>query len=411
MQKEVIIVIGGGITGLTVALELARLGKHPLVVERGPLLGGRSASLPCKATDRCLKCNNCLVEDTLRQIKYDSPFEFMTHTTISDIRREAESWYVTLETGPFFIDWEKCTDCGACYEACARLGASGVVRGASINQHPFFGIDQKACSCLQKGANPACVKECPEGAINILARPQTRQVKAHGIVVATGYTPYVPPEKNRFGYGRLPNVITTQEADEMLRESGAVTRPSDGRVPQRVAFVQCVGSRDRRIGREYCSRICCGYSLRLALHMIHKYPDVDITIFYMDIQNFGKDFEKYYSEVKDKAKLVRGLPGDFYALDEGKISVSYFSEEQQKNVAQPFDLVLLTIGLSPQEENPDLANMLGLGINEDGFLRSSQADASAVVVAGTARGPMDVAECICDAKSAAFKMANFLEGS
>lgn len=409
MEKERVVVIGAGITGLTAAIELAKVGVETLVVEKGPLLGGHCAMLLCKATDRCLKCNNCLVENTFRQVKNESSFKFMTYTSISSISRKCGSFVITLQKAPCFIDWEKCTDCGSCYETCAQQRTGAIVRALSVNLHPLYGIDQQACSCLSEGVNPVCVEACPEGAINISDRASTVNVEASGIVLATGFEPYEPPKGNRFGYGHLPNVITTRQADLMLRNMGVVVRPSDGKVPQKIAFVQCVGSRDRRIGHEYCSRICCGYSLRMALHLLYKIPDLEITVFYMDIQNFGKDFERYYQEIKDKIRLVRGLPGDFYGIGDDNVSVSYYSQEIRKNIKELFDLVLLTVGLSPAQGIACITDGLDLSVTEEGFLAPMDPLATGVTVAGTARGPMDVAESICDGKRAALEIYRYLE--
>ncbi len=408
MEKEDILVLGGGITGITAALELGRNGKRVLVVEKGPFLGGHAAGIACKATERCVKCNDCLVEDLLRQFKEWSSARFMTHTVVTDIKREEDSFRVNLSTGPCFIDWSKCNNCGNCYSECNGSRTGAIVKAPSINIRPLFGIDQENCTCLAEGSEAVCIGACVEDAIKILDVPVKTTLEVKGVVVATGYEPYRPPRSNRFGYGYMANVVTAAEIDNMLRERAIVTRPSDGEVPKKVAFVQCVGSRDRQIGREYCSRVCCGYSLRMALRIIHMLPEVDITVFYMDIQNFGKDFEKYYAEVSSKVRLVRALPGDMDCGESDKIVVSYFSEEAGANVTENFDLVILTVGLSPSGENTALAEKLGLDLDLHGFISSKGPEAKGIVVAGTARGPMDVSECITDGKRAAVDMTRYL---
>ena len=411
MKEESVVVVGGGITGLTAALELRHLGKRVLVIERGPFVGGHAAVLPCKATDRCLKCNDCLVEEVLRELKEDSPLRFETYAKVVDIRKNGGPYIVTIETGPCSVDWERCTDCGACLKACVDSGHKAIERAPSINIHPFYGVRTEMCTCLREGRAPSCIEACPEGAIKILDKTDSFDVEAKGIILASGFRPYEPERPNRYGYGHLPNVITTQQADKMLREEGKVVRPSDRNIPKKVAFVQCVGSRDRRLGREYCSRVCCGYSLRMALHMVHIWPDMDITVFYMDVQNFGKDFERYYKEAMRKLRMIRGLPGDFYGTQNGEVLVSYFSEQQGRTISESFELVLLTVGLSPDQEARALGERLGLQVNEDGFfIAEEHAAKEGVIVAGTARGPMDVAECICDAKRAALEMKRYLDG-
>ncbi len=410
MEREDVVVLGGGISGLTVALELDRSGKKVLVTDKAPVLGGHAAGLPCKATERCLKCNDCLVEDVLRQFKGQASARFMTHTVVTDIKQRKEFFLIDLATGPCFIDWERCINCGACYDACKSSRGQAIIKAPSINIHPFYGIAREYCTCLAEDKEPVCIKACPEGAVKIMDSPITTTIETHGIVVATGYEPYELPSSNRYGYGHLTNVITTVELDQMLREQGMVTRPSDGQVPHKVAFVQCVGSRDRQINREYCSRVCCGYSLRMALRMLYTSSTMDITVFYMDLQNFGKDFEKYYAEVSGKIRLIRALPGDVDRGGRGKVLVNYFSDDMKTNVVEDFDMVVLTVGLSPRKENITLAEKLGLGIDIDGFLvpRGSEG-LRGVVPAGTTKGPMDVPECIADAKRAALEMNRCLE--
>jgi len=410
MEYEEVVVIGGGITGLTAATELASMGKEVLVVDKSPFLGGHAAGLPCKATDRCLKCNDCLVEHGLKAFWQRGNIRYMTYTGVADITQEDGYYIVDLSTGPYLIDWSRCTSCGKCYDACKRSGKEGIVKAPSINIRPFYGIVQDKCTCDETGSAPVCAQVCPEDAVKILKDPLRSKVRTKGLIVATGYEPYEPPLDNRYGYGHLPDVITTVHADRMLREQGRVVRPSDGTIPQKIAFVQCVGSRDRRIGREYCSRVCCGYSLRMALRIIHILPEVEITVFYMDIQNFGKDFDKYYSQVCNKARLIRALPGDFYSSDSGKVKVSYFVPGRGVNISEDFDMVLLTVGLGPQESITPIAHKLGIERNDDGFLVATQTAAKkGIIIAGTAQGPMDVSECIADAKSKAMEMKEYLD--
>ncbi|RLB44200.1 MAG: hypothetical protein DRH12_00710 [Deltaproteobacteria bacterium] len=412
VKKDRVIIVGGGITGLTAALELGQMGKDILLLEKGPFIGGHAANLPCKATDRCLKCNDCLVEEALRQVRENnSPLEVKNYAKVTGIKKNGGNFIITVEPSWCSIDQEKCTDCGACLEACLSSGHQAITHAPSINIHPFYGIRQELCTCLSEGVSPPCISACQEGAITISDKVESFQVQGKGVLLASGFRPYEPEAPNRYGYGHLPNVITTEQADRMLRERGGIFRPSDDDVPKKVAFVQCVGSRDRRLGREYCSRVCCGYSLRMALRMIHTVPDMEITVFYMDVQNFGKDFERYYNEAKQKLRMVRCLPGDFYGWQDHKILVSYFSEVEDKTISEAFDLVILTVGLSPNEQGRALGEEIGLKVNEDGFLVAGEENLKqGVVVAGTAQGPMDVAECICDAKRAALDMKKYIEG-
>ncbi|MFH1489259.1 MAG: CoB--CoM heterodisulfide reductase iron-sulfur subunit A family protein, partial [Pseudomonadota bacterium] len=186
-------------------------------------------------------------------------------------------------------------------------------------------------------------------------------------------------------------------------------RPSDGLLPKSVAFVQCVGSRDAQLHREYCSRVCCGYALRMALRVSHEHPETRITLFYMDIQNFGKDFDRLYGKLKNGIRLIRSLPGDVYPSENERIAVSYYEGATRKTVTEVFDMVVLSVGMTPPPSDAFFRDSLGLVLNEDGFLRIPEGlKKGGIVMAGSADGPMDVSESISHAKRAALDMVHVL---
>jgi heterodisulfide reductase subunit A len=408
MDKKVL-VIGGGIAGLTAAQELAHLGIDVVLIEQGPFIGGHAAHLACKATDRCLKCNGCLVEERLKAVSEEAGFQIRLRTRPENIERKGEKFKITLRSGPHLIDPEKCTDCGLCFERCPEARHGAILAGSSHHQHPLYAIDPLRCTYFQGGGEGQCRSICPEGAINLDEKEETYDLEVDGVLVATGYRPFDPEENRRFNFGRFKNMVTGMDLDKMLRQEGDILRPSDGMHPGTMAFIQCVGSRDSHLNHDYCSRVCCGYALRMALRIVHDRPETRITLFYMDIQNFGKDFDRYYEEAEESLRLVRGLPGDFYASDNDRISVSFYDKESQKTLSDAFDMVVLSVGMMPSASNPFLGGIPGLSLDEDGFLcLSGGAKNRGIVIAGSAEGPMDISEAISHAKRATLEMAEGL---
>lgn len=405
-HKQVLI-IGAGIAGLTAARELAGMGVSVLVAERAPFVGGHAGRLACKATDRCLKCNDCLVEECLKGIAEEGRIDVMPGTEVEAVKREGEGFHVSLRSRPAWIDPEKCTNCGLCLEKCPEPGA--ILCAPTHHSHPFYAIDPVKCTYFQGNPERTCQTICPEGAIDLDARETALGVEAEGIILAVGYEPFDPEKNKRFQFHRMPNMVAGMDLEDMLRSRGSVYRPSDGAVPRKIAFMQCVGSRDPHLGQDYCSRVCCGYALRMAMRIGHEHPETDITFFYMDIQNFGKDFERTYAEAKDKIHLKRGMPGDFYRLDNDGIQVHYFDEEAGRSVTGEFDLVILSVGMTPGASHALFKESLGLSLGDDGFLlQPENGKGRGIMVAGSAEGPMDVRESISHAKSVALAMGRYL---
>ncbi len=407
-DKKRVLIIGAGIAGLTAAVDLSQLGNEVLVVEKGLFVGGHGVRLACKATDHCLKCNDCLVEDKLKEVFSSPSIQLKTNTVVTNIEKKEGLFHASLISLSSCVDPAKCNNCGLCADKCMEVGTSAIAIAPSPNIVPSFAVDLKKCQCTDNGNGFPCESVCPQDAIKIEKGEQSWSFDAHGIIVASGFEPYDPAENMRYGVGRIENVVAASEIEELLRKKGKILCGPDGHVPERVAFVQCVGSRDHKINHDYCSRVCCGYALRMALRLAHDHKGIHITVFYMDVQNFGKDFERYYREAKDKLRLIRGLPGDFYPAEDNKVSLSFFDEHKGMTVSEDFDMVILSVGISPSEENEFFMEKLGLSKDPDGFLIPTSGAGGSVVVAGTAGGPMDVAESIGDAKRAAMEISDYL---
>jgi len=405
-----VLIIGGGIAGITVAKELACLGISSLLVEKENFLGGHAIQFACKATDECQKCNYCLVEKNMAEAIKEPLITIYLHSEIKEIKKTENDFTITITRYPQYISPQRCNNCGLCYEKCPYEGA--VQKAYFIGHHPLYAISQS--HCLYSDGCKVCIEICPEGAIDLTQSPKEITETVQAIVLAIGFTPFNPKEKPIYGYGFIKNVITALDLERMLREKADVFRPSDGKVPKKVAFIQCVGSRDYKLKHNFCSQVCCGYALRMARVIKQKHPDIEIYIFYMDIQTFGKDFEKFYHYCKEDLRLIRCLPRDVFPTSDDKASIWYQIKGGENLIQEEFDLVVLSIGLMPSSENKKFANMLNIELDEDGFFASDllhkvKTSQAGIYLAGTVQGPKNIADTIAHASAAAIEVAKYLK--
>ncbi|MFP4474468.1 MAG: FAD-dependent oxidoreductase [Desulfatibacillaceae bacterium] len=412
------LVIGGGIAGLYAARELSRAGVHVELVEKGGFLGGHAIGFGCKATDRCLECGACTVEQVLADVVADPNIRTWLNTTMEHLDRGG-GFTARLRTAGVGIDPETCTDCGLCYE---KHGAEGVVlRGFSRSNRPLYAVDVERYMCLADEGGDACTlspTDCPEGAVVVAGEDRTVEIAADAVILATGYTPFDAENKPHFGYGRIPNVITGLDAENMLRDRGGLVRPTDGGAPARQAFIQCVGSRDEGIGNPWCSRVCCAYALRTAQKAAHGNPECETTVFYMDIQSVGKGFPSFYEKCRQDMRFVRNIPVEVHAAPEDRLSIRFSDPETGMPTVEEFDLLVLSVGITPSAANPDLASMAGADVDDNGFLAAggdspdrSSTRTPGVFVAGTAAGPCGIAASMAHAGEAAAMALRHIGGA
>ena len=404
-----VVVLGGGITGITAALELSRAGLQAVLVEKSPFFGGLAASFGCKATDVCQKCGACLVEQGLRDLLAAQNLTLYAQTELMASQSENGHLRLTLKSRPQVFDPQRCTNCGLCLEECPAEGA--IISAASAENHPRFAVNQDACLYFQDGSCHRCQEICPTQAID-LARPETvSNLEADGLIIATGYKPAPPPTRGDYTNYYLPNIITGWELEEMTRQSGLLVRPSDGRPVRHLAFIQCVGSRD--LEHTYCSRVCCAYGLRLARLIRHRWPECKVTTFYMDLQNVGPDPKEFEATVRREIELIRALPGDLSATADGSLRLRFLDEATGQGLYRVVDLLVLAVGIAPGPDNAKLAAMLDLKLDTDGFLKDGREDAAdraaGVFLAGTATGPQSIMECIAQATQSVREVRQYLE--
>jgi heterodisulfide reductase subunit A len=410
MVGNKVLVIGGGVAGLTAASELAELDIEVEIVEQSDFPGGHAIQYTCKATDQCVKCGACMVEEKLERVVTNPKIRVMTGTRIQDVTR-SDSFSMSLLKKPVFIDPEKCVNCGICYEKCPEEGA--VIKGFSRHHIPFFAISEKKCLYVKDQSCNLCQEACPEDAINLDAVEATTSTQADAMILATGFEPFNPVDKP-YGYGQFKNVITSLEMERMLRTNGRALKPSSGDDADSIAFIQCVGSRDAKRNNLWCSKVCCGSALRMAGLVKTRQPETQSTLFYMDIQTFGRDFDKFFPEIRSEVRLIRAIPGDIYPAADDRLRVTFMDSRSNGTLQEEFDLVVLSVGMTPCQDLRKTAEALKVQLAETGFAQNDgNAGASAemgVFMAGSVNGPMNIHESIASAGKAAYEVVKYLRG-
>ena len=235
--------------------------------------------------------------------------------------------------------------------------------------------------------------------------------QAQAVIIASGFNPF-NPQRLHYGYSKIPDVLTNLELEKMLRRNSVPRCPSNGRAPERIAFVQCVGSRDSKLGHLWCSKVCCAAALRMSHLIKMRCPQTEIVFFYIDVQTFGKTFRQFYSDVQKEVTMIRAIPGDVFCTPEGRLQVVYYDIGAEKSREELFDMLVLSVGITPSKENNDLANTFGLKMDETGFISSGGNSAPkrgiGVFAAGAATGPKSIAESIASADKAALEAASFI---
>ena len=411
MMQQTVAVIGGGVTGLSAALALAREEIQVELYEKAPFLGGKAIHYACKATTACVKCGACLAEQLLGEAVAHPHIHPHLNTTLTRATRtNGPNLTLTLATRPTYIDPDRCNACGICLENCPAPGA--LFRGTSAHHHPPIGLNEGLCLYQLDKTCLKCQELCPENAIDLTAPPASETVEVDAVIAAHGFQIYDPSEKP-YGYARYPDVITNLELEQMLRTQGRVRRPSNSTPPATVGFIQCVGSRDLQRNHVWCSKVCCASTLRMAQLIRHRQPEIDITVFYIDIQTFGKDFERVYTQLKSQLNFVRSIPGEIVATDGDKLQVTYFDNRSQESVDAAFDMIVLATGMHPNPDGVQAAQILALPLATNGFCapHAQTADdiSNRVFAAGAAMGPMSIAESLASGRNAAWQVLNQIE--
>lgn len=382
-------VLGGGIAGLTAAWELSRAGVSVELVEKADFLGGHAIQYACKATDTCQQCGACAVESTLKKVVNAPNISVHLSKEINAITQK-DGFSVSLKA----TDNQAKASCDGPYEE--NPDACAAVRGWSQHNAAFYTAD---------------------GELDPAKAGKADSLTVDAVVVATGFTPFDANEKSTYRYDELANVVTGLDLERAKRAHGKLVRPSDGGAPQKIAFIQCVGSRDERLGHLWCSQVCCPYALRSALAAKHQNPDLDVTVFYMDIQNTTNNFPVFYEQCKEGFRFVRNIPVDMYEAEGDRVRTRFMAEGIDEAVDEEFDLVVLSVGIMPADGNQALADTLCIDLNDDGFflskdkLNTAQSKTAGIFLAGTATGPRTISGSMAQAGQSACDVIKYLGGA
>ncbi len=415
-----VLVVGGGIGGVQAALDLADSGYKVYLIERAPAIGGIMAMLD--KTFPTNDCSMCILSPKLVAASRHQNIELMTLTEVLGVEGEPGNFRVKLKRHARSVDLSKCTGCGDCLTKCPVRDLPNEFEGGLAFRRAIFRlyaqavpnaptIDREHCLKFTKDKCGACQKSCKAGAIDYSQQDEELTLDVGSIVVAAGSKIAPTALRPEYGHGRYPNVVTSLEFERILSASGPfgghIKRPSDGKPPKRIAWLQCVGSRDEEVERGYCSAMCCMYAVKEAVIAKEHAKEVEPTVFYMDMRSYGKDFDKYVDRAQGQygVRLVRArVPEIREDLKTRNLVLRYAGEEGAR--ACEFDMVVLSCGFVPPAELVELSKRLDFELDQYGFARTDVWNPTAttrlgVGVAGSFSQPMAIPEAVTGASGAA----------
>jgi heterodisulfide reductase subunit A-like polyferredoxin len=388
------LIIGSGISGCTAGIELAQLGHSITILESGPYIGGKVLTYCCKATDECSRCGVCIAHTTIYEALHHKNVEIIPGAVVKSFSNDGKTVSAKITASNPRISYEKCTACDGCIQACPAGCIGKYCRGELVE----YVVDYEKC-LLHKGEKcDKCAAACTTHAITVDTAVKEEEIVAEGILVATGHEPFDAAKKPRFGYARFDNIISGKEAEEILSRQIYLTNPSED-----VAFIQCVGSRDPQIGRNYCSSVCCAYALRIARMLKYRNNEAKVTIYYIDIQNFDKAFSTFRQSLAQSGiTFIRGIPFNIEKTGNSKLKLRIEDITGEETTAE-HDVVILSVGLGPAQGAKSVAEIFGLKRDEFGFFASETPN---VFATGTCREPQSIIDSIASAKAVALEMGN-----
>jgi heterodisulfide reductase subunit A len=403
------------------ALDLADQGYEVALVEKEPSIGGKMIAL--SKVFPTLDCCSCITTPKMSAVAHHPNVRLLTYSEVRSLEDRGGKYAARILKKPRYVDEGTCKGCRECERVCPidlpdpfdmGLGSHPAIRipfSTAVPQKAV--IDLEHCILCGK-----CEEVCAPSAIDFTQVPQELEIETDSVILAMGYEITPPDAKKEYGAGELMNVVDALTVERLLAPTGPyghVLRPSDGKEPESFAYVQCAGSRDRTLGVEYCSRVCCMYAIKQAMLLSGALPMADITIYYMDIRTFGKGYDQFYQNAKAmgvefvKGKVARITEDE----DRNPVVRVELIDEGSKVVERKHDLVVLSVGMLPA---CDPQTIYGVGVAEDGFVNLPRpnfapvaSDRPGIFVSGTAGGPMDIVDSIVTAGAAAAEAAAYIE--
>ncbi|MFX1399452.1 MAG: FAD-dependent oxidoreductase [Promethearchaeota archaeon] len=422
-------IIGGGVAGISAALDLADQGQYVYLVERSPSIGGKMAQLD--KTFPTLDCSICILAPKMVECARHPRINLLTYSEVKQVDpiRKGSAFKVKILIKPRYIDVSKCTSCGTCAQKCpykkfpSEFEQGLQKRGAAYI--PFlqavpakYLIDEENCIYFKNGTCKACEKFCPAGAIDFEQKPQEIEIEVASIIIATGFDLMDASSLRRYGYGVYENVVVSLEYERIMCASGPskgeIVRPSDGKHPHKIAFILCVGSRNNDL-KPYCSKFCCMYATKEAIMTMEHHPDAELLVYYNDLRTIGKNHNEFIERAKTdyNVRYIKGIPYKIYENPETKdLMIRYTDFSTGKVKYESVDMVVLFPAVIPSKGSNELSEILGVDTDDYGFVKTIssinniETNMPGIYTCGSAHGPEDISTSVAEANGAASKAAN-----
>lgn len=424
------LVIGGGIAGIQTALDIAEAGFPVDIVEKKPTIGGKMTQLD--KTFPTLDCAACILTPKMVDAAQNENITIYSYSEVESVKGFVGNFQVSIRKKARYVDETKCTGCGLCTEKCPQKKVPNEFNLGLDNRRAIYipfaqavpkvaAIDPNYCTMLKSGKCGVCSKVCTAGAIDYQQRDQIIEETYGAIVVATGFEPIKLDRYGEFAYSQSPDVVTSLEFERLMNAAGptggTLLRPSDGKHPHTIVFVQCVGSRcDDSRGKSYCSKICCMYTAKHAMLCREKYPDTDVYVFYIDVRTPGKNFDEFYRRAVEEygVHYIKGMVGKVVPQD-GILKVQASDLIGNRQLHIDADMVVLAAAIEPDKSARPLATMLTASMDTNDFfteahpkLRPVESPTAGIFLSGACQGPKDIPETVAQASAAAAKVIGLL---
>ena len=426
------LVIGGGIAGIQTALDIADAGFPVDIVESKPTIGGKMAQLD--KTFPTLDCAACILTPKMVEAAQHENIRIISYSEVQDIKGFVGNFTVQIKKKARYVNEDICTGCGLCTEKCPQKKVPNEFNLEMDNRRAIYipfaqavpkvaTIDPNYCTMLKTGKCGVCAKVCTAGAIDYTQKDEIIEEKYGAIVAATGFNPISMKPFDEYAYSQSKDVITSLEFERLMNAAGPtggkLLRPSDGKHPHTIVFVQCVGSRcsaHASKGKEYCSKICCMYTAKHAMLTRDKYPDTDVYVFYIDVRTPGKNFDEFYRRAVEEygVHYVKGMVGKV-SPEGDKLMVQASDLLADKQLHIEADLVVLAAAIEPDRSARPLATLLTASMDTNDFfteahpkLRPVESPTAGVFLSGACQGPKDIPETVSQAGAAAAKVIGLL---